>query len=952
MAGVRTLRSLPAIQATAVRVPRRDGAFWRSAARRGALAGGIRKIWLDRTLRLFLDRSVPQIGAPQAWRAGYTGTGVKVAVLDSGVDATHADLAGRIAARKNFTAEPETDLIGHGTHVAATVASVDPVHRGVAPGASLLIGKVCLRDGRCELSSVLAAMEWASTEQHAKVVNLSLGGPDEAGLDPIEEAVNRLTARNGTLFVAGAGNFGAAGERTVGSPSTADAALSVGAVDRADALAPFSGRGPRLGDAAIKPDVTAPGVGIVAARSKDGDLGDPNQTRMAGDGTSMATPHVSGAAAVLFQQHPDWTPAQVKAALMASARPSAGASAYDQGAGRVDLAQAVRQTVLAEQPGLSFGTARWPHSDDLPVTRVLTYRNTGDADVTLALAVDARSPFSLSAASVTVPAGGTASVDVTADTRGDRRDGSYAGLVVATGAGTTVRTPVGVVREAESYDLTLNALDRDGKPTTNFSAQLGGYEGLVTPERTVEPDGTLRLRVPRGHYVLTAEVRGGGAGSRIDVVVAPWMDLSADRKLTIDARTTKPVTVAVQRRDAALVLSTIGHVSTAVGGGQLRNWIEAPDLSLVGTAQLGPDAPAGRFVGGQQAVFAVPGAARDFADSPYVYNLAWFTPDRAYTGSHQVRDAALASVRTQNLAQGTGRFAAKGSIGGSTAFPGAMFPGTELLPMRVPGSREELFSTEGVEWTTILHQADPGGPPDRADTTQAALRRTYRAGRRYTERWNGAVFGPSLPSRADGSLWANHVPGREMLFQVPLFGAAADTVGGSILDSAETRVLRDGTVVCTSNQTTCRIRGDQPHGRYRIETAATRSVSDLSTKVSVVWDVNHDGTPALPVQVVRFSPHLDATNSAPGSRVFAVPVSVRRNPGAKAAGVAALTVEASYDDGAHWHAAPVVGGKAVLRHPASGYVSLRATVTDTAGNKAIQTVIHAYRLSAVPRGGG
>ena len=171
------------------------------------------------------------------------------------------------------------------------------MYRGVAPGASLLIGKVCTGNGLCDLSSVLAAMEWASTEEHAEVVNRSMGGQDQPGDDPIEQTINRLTDQNGTLFVLGSGNNGQGRQQTVASPSTAEAALSVGAVDGNDVVSPFSGRGPRFGDHAIKPDLTAPGVGIVAARSKDGTLGTPGELRMPGTGTSMSSPHVAGAAA-------------------------------------------------------------------------------------------------------------------------------------------------------------------------------------------------------------------------------------------------------------------------------------------------------------------------------------------------------------------------------------------------------------------------------------------------------------------------------------------------------------------------------------------------------------------------------------------------------------------------------------------------------------------------------
>jgi subtilisin family serine protease len=951
LAGTRNVQPLSVIDGAALRVAKGDNTFWRAVASGDRLLGEVQKVWLDGKLHLLLDRSVPQIGGPDAWKAGYTGKGVKVAVLDSGVDAAHPDLVGNIAAQKNFTTEPDTDdLGGHGTHVAATVASHDSVYRGVAPDASLIIGKVCLKDGRCDISAMLEAMEWASTEQHAKVVNISAGGPDEPGSnEPLEEAINRLTAKNGTLFVLGAGNFGDGGEYTVASPSTADAALSVGAVDRDDSIPPFSSQGPRLGDYAIKPDITAPGVGIVAARSRDGYLGLPGEPHMTGTGTSMSSPHVAGAAALMFQEHPDWTPAQVKAALMASATPTAGASPFRQGAGRVDLTRAIMQQVVPEQPSISFGKAQWPHNDD-PITKHrLTYRNTGKTDVPLKLTVSTTGPdgtpatiFTLSTTSLTVPAGGTASVDVAADTRGNHPDGDYTGAVVATGpGGTAVRTPVAVVREVESYDVTVDALDRAGKPAANFMPRLGSYAGAVTIDQTANPDGSIRFRAPRGRYVMDADIAGDGGTH--DIIMMPWLDLSADRKITVDARATKPIKVGVEREDATMASSVTGAVTMADDGGTSQSWTEGGDLSKVRAAQLGADAPADRFAGVLGATLAAPGADKTFTDSPYVYHLALFTPGTVFTGSHQVLDSDLATVRTENLAQGKGNSAFKGSIAVPTKFPGLGVPAPPL-PITLPFTREELFSVDDVTWTTVFQQGSPD--PDKADAQHVAIQRSYQKGTHDTERWNGAVFGPSLPEPGDAS-WARQDPLHgNVRFQVPMFSSYGDTEGESKTDTAHIIVYRNGTRLCETNAMQCETHGiTPPPGRYRVETEATRGWTDLSTKVSVVWEVTNDKDhPAMPAQVVRFTPALDATNSAPGNRVVEVPVSVQRNPGAKPADVASLRVQVSFDHGAHWRHVPVVNGKAVIHHPASGNVSLRAKATDTDGNTVEQTIIDAYHV--------
>src|SRR5205823_11255839 len=131
-------------------------------------------------------------------------------------------------------------------------------------------GKVCVLDG-CSESAIIAGMEWAAPR--ARVVNMSLGsttGTD--GSDPMSVALNNLTAQYGTLFVAAAGNSGLSLD--VSSPASADAALAVASVTKQDAMSDFSTRGPRLGDYAVKPDIAAPGGGIIAARAIGTPVGD------------------------------------------------------------------------------------------------------------------------------------------------------------------------------------------------------------------------------------------------------------------------------------------------------------------------------------------------------------------------------------------------------------------------------------------------------------------------------------------------------------------------------------------------------------------------------------------------------------------------------------------------------------------------------------------------------
>ncbi|WP_255435887.1 S8 family serine peptidase, partial [Salinispora sp. H7-4] len=226
--------------------------------------------------------------------------------------------------------------------IAGTGAASNGDNTGVAPAADLLIGKVLNDNGYGYDSWIIAGMQWAA-ESGADIINMSLGDPSRTdGLDPLTLAVDTLSAQHDTLFVIAAGNnYGG----LIGTPGTAASALTVGAVDKQDQLADFSSVGPLAGTGALKPDLTAPGVAINAARSQHSTGDGMYQSK---DGTSMATPHVAGAAAILTQQHPNWTGQQLKTALTSSTQALSDTySAYQVGTGRLDIAAAVNTTVRA-----------------------------------------------------------------------------------------------------------------------------------------------------------------------------------------------------------------------------------------------------------------------------------------------------------------------------------------------------------------------------------------------------------------------------------------------------------------------------------------------------------------------------------------------------------------------------------------------------------------------------
>jgi subtilisin family serine protease len=929
-------KTLPSIDGYAFDAAK--GAAWRTLT----TARGVSRIWLDGKREAVLDHSVPQIGAPAAWEAGYTGEGTTVAVIDTGVDQTHPDLADREVAERNFAETPDgEDHYGHGTHVASIVAGTGAKsggkYRGVASGASIVDAKVLDDNGFGQDSWIIAGMEWAA-EQGADIANLSLGGTDTPEIDPMEEAVNSLSAKYGTLFVIAAGN--SYRDATIGSPGSADAALTVGAVDRDDNLADFSSRGPRI-DGAIKPDVTAPGVDIVAALHSDGTIGapvEPGYTALSG--TSMATPHVAGAAALLAQQHPDYTGQQLKALLSGSASSHPELTAFQQGAGRIDVARAITQNVVTEPASVSVGRVAWPHDDDVAVAKPVTYRNLGDADVTLSLALDTTAPagmFSLNTNEITVPAGGTAEVTVTTDTSAGEADGYFSAAIVAKAGESETRTPVAVDREVESYDLTVDVIDGTGAAARNYSMLIVGLTNAAFAS-PYDQDGSFTVRLPKGGYILdNIVVTGSGEEINYGLLVQPNLVLDKDMTVTFDARTAKPVSVTPPA-EAELVLGDIGYSRTSDIGGMSSAFL-TDDLGMITTAHVGDPVPGTAFTGKINTQWS--GADGSF------YGLTWFPHGTMPTGFTKVVSAReLATVRHEFGAPTPDR------TGGKISFPfpaeGDGFVFGVAQDVTLPGSRVEHLTTDGVRWQSMLEQYN-------GTDTEAQLVspfESFRAGGTYTRSFNHGVFGPTMTDDgfAGGSVFR---VGNDLFVSPALYGDKAGNAGYSVLSSAKFELYRDGELISTSDRPGGDVTVPAEEAEYRAVVTTTRptDVFDVSTEVASSWTfrsayVDDSTIVPLPVSAVRFTPALDDANSARAGRPFLVPVWLQRNGTGAADRPRRLTVEVSYDEGKTWRDADVLANLvALLHHPADAEsVSLRATATDRAGNSVTETVIRAYKL--------
>ncbi|MGW1345170.1 S8 family peptidase [Kribbella sp. NPDC002412] len=966
-AGSTRTRTLASVGAAALRTDKaRAHETWQTLS----TGRDVQKLWLDAKVRKTLDQSVPYVGAPQAWQAGYDGSGTTVAVLDSGVDAEHPDLAGAVKAQQNFTDSPEVgDRDGHGTHTSSTVAgrgvASNGKNKGVAPGAQLLSGKVLNDYGSGELSWIIAGMEWAVAEG-ADVISMSIGTSEPVDCtDPMAAAVDRISAESGVLFVVAAGNLYGPAE-TISSPGCAASALTVAATDLTQTTADFSSRGPVMSNHAVKPDIAAPGVDITAARA--GGRGDSAYTDMSG--TSMATPHVAGAAAILKQKHPDWTGQQLKAALQNSVRSASKVGIYEQGAGELDVAQAVTQKVTG--PGtVDLGTFAWPHTPADKLTKPLTYVNAGDSPVTLTFAVDARgnngkalpeSLISFGASSLTVPAGGTAELPVTIDPSASLDYGLYGAVsarVVATGNdGRTVVTPLGFYLEPQFVDVTFKLIDRNGQPASSITAldvfdldsiaaQRIGFEGA---------DRTLHLRA--GTYSLAAIIATANADGMVEsysFLGNPEVTLTASTTITYDARTAAEAKVTTQRpaerKGGSL---TYGRV--------VDNWILASSRSYgtqVKSVYLGttPEARRGTFEVVEGWQLGSPAGA----ESPYLYSLA-FAHEQQVKGKpeHRVRDRELATIDATYHTPGKD-YTYSEYVDVWRPWSIQLIPTGTRGSVAAPARVQHLVTADrDTKVSQMVGHADSMSWPFATLMTSTAA--SYQAGSRHTESWFKAGLRPGLvtdqttglkyaPAAREGnSVWSN-------------FASWADTEPGhfsrqGFLDLGGTELLADGVSLGEY--------GFYGQGYWDVPAAASNLelVYDLirwqrgdykwesPTTAETRWRFKSsaaDAGKSLPLLFPDYDLPVDLNDRAPRLKVFPITISAESGHWYQPGRFTKAQAWTSTDDGATWTQIPVVnlGSKAVAladNTKATDFVTLKVALTDANGISVTQTLTRFYRV--------
>ncbi|MFC7549746.1 S8 family serine peptidase [Plantactinospora sp. GCM10030261] len=1015
-AGLRAARPLKVIDAIAGRQPKAKGAEFlravsaRATSQRTAKPAGDRtRIWLDGRVRATgvaaaapdvavprsapspasaegqLDRNLRQVGAPAAWTAGYTGRGTTVAVLDTGVDATHPDLAGKVAERADFTAEggDAGDRHGHGTHVAATIAGTGAAaggeRRGVAYDARLLVGKVLDDRGEGTDSQVIAGMEWAAPR--ADVVNMSLGAfADSDGTDPVSLALDELTARHGALFVVAAGNDG---PFPVSAPAAAKSALTVGAVDASDKLAGFSRHGPQPNTWAAKPELVAPGVDIVAARAAGTSIGRPvDDHYTAASGTSMATPHVAGTAALLAQRHPQWTSGQLKAALVGGVDPLTGTAgdAYRVGAGRVNAARPLTD-VTSAQGLVTLDPFAYPQQGTTRAS--LGWHNAGSGPVTVTLKLSVRDyagktapdgAARLSTGTVTIPAGqdGSAVLDLTRAAFAGR-PGLYTARIVAetTGGGRLAETVLPFYVQPRSFDLTITAAGL-ANPTPGADARA--YATVVNLNDPAlyyrntwigEGAGSVTIRVPAGRYSVMGVVseydpvageQRGTLGGDADVTV------TADTSVLIDGAGGKPVTASVDGFDTHQAYVNVSFLQTSPSGVEWYDGVSAngATAAAAGVRVQPVDRPG---VGTFQAYTGFSLQATDSNPSTRVYDLI-----RPLGGSIPADPTyRVTSAEQAKLARIDQRFHRLDMAGSTTGHQRYGFSpeGLYMVEQRspeVPGTRAD-YVTPGYEWTDrTLFDAELSFPSDVSEAS-----RRYAAGSVQPKAWVRQPLRPDwYDDPAAPAISCNPVPpnrSRGIMF-VELVDLTDehqrfDCVGGGWdgWDENTKRKLRlyeGGRLVGEHAESFGDFTVPQKAANYRLTYDLDASaLLPVSSKVNTAWtfrSTGPTGTGTVPLSLLSVDYELPLDlNNKPSPVDRAATFRVHQALGVATQRVTSFNLWTSTDAGATWSAVPVTRGDdgrftAQLPQPEKGQaVSLKVKAAADGGSGIEQSIIDAYR---------
>ncbi|WEV26294.1 serine protease [Streptomyces sp. 71268] len=494
-------------------------------------------------------------------------------------------------------------------------------------------------------------------------------------------------------------------------------------------------------------------------------------------------------------------------------------------------------------------------------------------------------------------------------------------------AGSPAAGRTSTTAEQPTYTLTIHHIGRDGRASQFYKTILTEFAG-EGERHGFEPEGdtgTTTVRLPKGRYLLASMVWSGKSEEGTDWVVQPRLDLDRDLSVTVDARTTKLVDVRPPDSTADFRLGNMGL--SAEYDGVVRETNMAIATPTLRVAHLGPAAE--------------PGSIRQW------YDAYWTTKRHSYAlGNVVTGDRALNGLFRRPAAKDLGEIKIRGAARPGTEGTSVLdiTPSNDLstaypLPTPTPGTTSLLVEPErgpyDIGYTTPRDEEGQGG------VTYQAKRVTTSRGHTTTRTFNNAVFGPSLPGGSGVTR-----DGNRLTVDVPLLTDGEGNVPSTPeYDTARVTLYRNGTRVKTVTGEPGQATFDVPADRatYRV-TATVRQAGTAATTVTASWTFasqRTSGEVAVPVSAVRFTPTLDLTGAAPAGTALRVPVAVQ---GAAKGHTRALDVAFSVNGGTTWQRASVVRGVATIpAFPSGTGVSLRAKLTDTAGNTLIQTAIGAYR---------
>ncbi|MGB8003786.1 MAG: S8 family serine peptidase [Gaiellaceae bacterium] len=608
---------------------------------------GVAQVWPSVTYHPLLDKTPGIIGAPQVWgpTLATAGQGMKIGIIDDGIDQTHPFFSPTgfayppgfpkgqtayttpkvIVARAFAPATPvyknarlpfDPDLSDHGIHVAGiaagdhnTTTRSGVVLSGIAPDAYLGNYKalgVPSQFGANGNSPELAAAIEAAVRDGMDVINLSLGESEiEPKRDVVAKAINAAADAGVVASVSAGNDFTEFGYGSITSPANAAKAITVAASSGGhgspdvDHIADFSSAGPTPYSLTFKPDVTAPGEDVASAA--------PGGSYVENSGTSMSSPHVAGAAAVLQQRHPSWTPAEIKSALASTGDPVHNGSTFEvnplrEGGGRIDLPRADEPLVFVQPTSLSFGLLR----PAARASRHVALSDAGGGAGTWSVSISPAGAPVATASEATVP--GT--LTLRAVVPRSAREREVAGFVVLSRGTTRRRIPFWL--RIERPKLRLDRSTLLSRPGT-YSASTARGAARVTSYRY--PD------VPAGHAAFPVRLTG--------------------RELVYRVRITRPLAnfgVAVIARDRGV--SVEPRIVRSGDENRLAGYTALPFDQNPYRASYGRH----RLVAG----VALPG--------PGLYDVVFDTPSRGRAGGFRFRfwlgDASPPTVRPLGVRRG------------------------------------------------------------------------------------------------------------------------------------------------------------------------------------------------------------------------------------------------------------------------------------------------------------